>query len=182
MKFQRTLFPALLIFVSSCQTTDIDSEFDRRINYAAYHSFSVCLDDFQIDAKNHPEYNSEKMKTQIKDAIESEMKNYYSVNDMIPELRVGVKISIEDKKFTYRSCDRQEDYHLWPECRLKTFEYSEGTLLIYVADVAKNQIIWNASIAGMTREDLIGNKKLIDNLVKSLFEKYPLVNKSEAQL
>jgi len=174
MRYIHVFTIGVLLFLTSCQTTEINSDYDNKIDFPSYHSFSVCLDDFQITSDKHPEYNNEKMKGLIKSAIETEMKKFYSNNDSSTELRVGVNIKVEDKDFTYRSCERQDEYHRWPECKMKTYEYTEGTLLIYVADISKQQVIWQASFTGMTREDLIENEKVINRVVKSIFEKYPL--------
>lgn len=180
MKIQNLFLVILIVFISSCQTTEINSDFDNKIDFSSYHSFSICLDDFQISSYAHPEYDNEKMKVYFKEAIESEMRKYYTSDEVSPELHVGVNIKIEDKKFTYRSCDNKDIYHEWPECRMKTFEYTEGTLLVYVADVSKKQIIWQASLSGMTKEDLIENKKVINRIVENLFQTFPLHKKEMA--
>ena len=174
LKFPNLLLLISLLLSNSCHTTEVNSDYDSKINFSSYKTFSVCLDDFQINSYKHPEYNSEKMKNQLKNAIESEMQKYYKVDDASPELHVGLNVKIEDKKLTYRSCDSKSVYHEWPECRLKTYEYTEGTLLIFVADVSKNQLIWQASITGITSNDLIENEKLINRLVQNLFQKFPL--------
>jgi len=170
----RNLFLFGLLFLFSCETSEIISDYDSKINFSSYRTFSVCLDDFQISSYKHPEYNSEKMKNHLRSAIETEMQKYYRTDDASPELRVGLNVKIEDKKFTYRSCDNKDVYHEWPECRMKTYQYTEGTLLIFVADVAKNQLIWQASVSGITNNDLIENEKVINRLVQNLFQKFPL--------
>lgn len=177
------IMPILLsLLLVACQPTEIISELDSSVDFSLYHTFSVCLDDFQIRSDEHPEYNNEKMKDYIKEAMETEMKKYYAPNDSIPELRAGVKIIIEDKQLSYRSCDHQDDYRLWKGCSLKTNEYTEGTFLIYVADVAKNQVIWQASFSGIADGAAIENKRIIERTVKSLYQEFPMCQKKASSL
>ena len=77
---------------------------------------------------------------------------------------------------TFTNCDLQEDYNYWQTCTINTVTYTDETLVLYVSDLQKNQIIWQASInceLNKPKEEL---KSYVMNLVEKLFNKYPKTN------
>jgi len=162
-----------MVLLPGCETSRVQSEFDPSVDFTSYKTVSVCLDDFQVMSPDHAGYRSPKMKEYIKDAIETEMKKYYRIEDRLPDLMVGLAVTIQDKKFMYRSCDRVDDYNKWPECKIRSYEFTEGSIHVFVADRNSNRVIWQASLAGIVSDDLAENQKVIQRTLQMLFKEFP---------
>jgi hypothetical protein len=172
----------LTVLLPGCETSRVISEFDPSVDFTSYQTFSVCLDDFEVLSPDHAGYRSEKMKGYFKDAIETELKKHYRIGDPLADLKVGLAISIQDKKLMYRSCDQAGDYDRWPECRIRSYEYTEGSILVFVADRKTNQLIWQASQSGIVNDDLARNRKVIERVIQTLFKEFPGSYKPELKV
>ncbi len=164
---------ALAILFTGCSQIEIDSEYDKQADFSSYKSFSVCMQDIETDSQAQPQYDNLENRLAIRKAIENEMKNLYSVNDASPDLRVGFHIQLENKKIEYRSCTNEGMFQTWRECRFETMDYTLGTLIIYIAAVKTNQIIWQASATGVVENGTNFNEDNIDKVVKLIFKKFP---------
>ena len=152
--------------------TEIVSDHDKYADFRAYRTFSVCLSDPE-PGNEHAEYDNAANRALVKQAVESEMSGWYTQNDSVPDLMAGFRIIIKDKKLTYMNCRDGDNYSTWPECRLETHKYTEGTLVIYVTDTRKGQVIWQASATGALADSPGGDEKLIRRTVSALFDEFP---------
>lgn len=177
MKTLKALSIIFLLTLYGCASTEsVISEFDESVDFDSYNTFVLCVDDLFVENTNFPNYDNNKVRELIGDAVEVQMiKKGHKTNVMDPQLQAGFKLLVEEKEATFYDCKEQDEYSYWAECTINTTIYTEETLVVYVSDFEKNQIIWQAS---MTCDMSRYNKKLpgyINELVETLFNEYPKV-------
>jgi len=177
MRTQKILSLLVTVLLFGCASTEgVLSEFDETADFENYSTFVLCIDDMFVENVNYPEYDNNSVRQLIGDAIEGEMiARDHETNVLEPELQAGFEIILERKEATFESCETEGQYEYWRETTLETIIYTEETLVVYVSDMDKNQIIWQASkVCDMNRSQ----KKLpqyIAELVEQLFNEYPKV-------
>lgn len=175
MKALKILFVFSLFALFDCASTaDVLSDFDDSVNFDDYTSFVICIDDLYVENTKYPQYDNNEVRKVIGNVLEAQMiKEGYKTNVLKPELQAGFELLLEQKEVTFTNCEIQNEYNYWKECTIDTEVYTEETLVIYVSDFSKNQIIWQASLqCDMSRS----KGKLTDyvnELVKAMFEDYP---------
>ena len=100
----------------------------------------------------------------------------HKTNVLNPQLQAGFQIVIEQKANTFTNCEIQDDYNYWRKCTINTVNYTEETLVVYVSDIEKNQVIWQASKTCDLNRSKKTLKPYIEELVESLFNEYPKLN------
>lgn len=171
--WQLAAFTGLLL--AGCSGTDLQSDFDKEADFSGYRTFTVCLSDMDVESEGRPAYDNERNRNLVRAAIEAEMKQRgYTETDSAPELQAGFHIAIEDKQVSFQNCSGRVEYNYWPECRMETYRFTEGTLIIYVTDLKKNQIIWQGSLSGVLSEADGNDEKLIGKIVTKIFERFPV--------
>ena len=80
---------------------------------------------------------------------------------------------VEEKEATFTNCEHQDEYSYWEECTIDTIVYTEETLVVYVSDFNRKQIIWHASIECDMNRAEAKLTDYIDGLVEMLFNEYP---------
>ena len=162
---------------ASTENVSLISEYDNTAKFNEYQTFVICIDDLFVENTSYPEYDNNYIRQLIGKEIENQMIDYgYKTNVIRPQLQSGFQILLVKKEASFTNCDLQEDYSYWKACTINTVVYTEQTLVVYVSDLEKNQIIWQASI----NCDLNKNKNLlksyIPDLVEKLFKEYPKTN------
>ena len=157
----------------ACSGMNVDSSFDTNSKFSSYKTYSICTDDLRSENGNNAVYDNPETRQLIREAIEGEMAKYYKPNESDPDLLVGFEMVVKDKKVIYRNC-RADKENGGPVCTLETTNYTEGTLLIYVTDLKKDIVIWQASANGVLNDAPLKTKKLVNKTVGRLFEEFPL--------
>lgn len=177
MKTIKALSIVFLLMLFGCASTEaVLSDFDESVDFDSYNTFVLCVDDLFVENTKYPNYDNNKVRELIGEAIEAEMIGKgHKTNVLNPQLQAGFKLLVEEKEVTFHNCEVQDEYSYWQECTIDTQTYTEETLVVYVSDFEMNQIIWQASITcDMSRY----NKKLpeyVNELVETLFNEYPKV-------
>ncbi len=177
MKFNIASTLLALSLVFNCASTEVViSEFDETINFDAYSSFVLCVEDLLVEYENNPGYDNPEVRDLIGTEIEKQMiKRGHKLDVMNAELQAGFELILESNELTFENCNSYGEYEYWDETTIETFVYTEETLVLYVSDMGKNQIIWQASIVC----DLnISKKRLpeyINEIVDMVFNEYPRV-------
>ncbi len=166
-----------LILLFGCSEVDIYSDFDNDIDFSDYTTYTIS-EDLGVEYKNYPNYDNDFNRKRIKKAIEFEMnKRGYILDEINPELAAGFQIIIKDQQITIKNCSGIGMYDYWPQCWINTYNYTEGSLVIHVSDIKKNQVIWQGSAIAVLKYKPTKVKIEIDNIVKDIFKKYPLTTK-----
>ena len=169
------LFLALLLF-GCASTNTVISDFDDSIDFNVYNTFVICLDDLYVSNINYPNYDNNWVRELIGEEIESQMMDKGHITNIPnPQLEAGFRILIEEKSTTFTNCDVQYEYDYWRDCTVQTIEYTEETLVVYVSDIRKNQVIWQASMSCNLNRSKKRLHSYVQNIVETLFNEYPLL-------
>lgn len=177
MKFNVASAVLGLSLLFNCASTEVVvSEFDESVNFETYSSFVLCVEDLLVEYENNPGYDNPEVRELIGEEIEKQMiKRGHKLDVMNAELQAGFKLILEKNEVTFENCNSYGEYEYWDETTIETFVYTEETLVLYVSDMTKNQVIWQASIMC----DLnISKKRLpeyIMEVVDLVFNEYPRV-------
>lgn len=170
----------LIFFILGCATTSdlsLLSDFDENAKFNDFQTFVICVDDLFVENTAYPKYDNNYVRQLIGKEIEDQMKGYgYTTNVVKPELQAGFQILIVQKEAVFTNCNLQEDYKYWKSCTINTVLYTEQTLVVYVSDLLKNQIIWQASVNCDLKKPKNQLEEYVKELVIALFEKYPKTN------
>lgn len=176
-KFSFLLF---LIILSSCATSEVVlSEFDENADFDSYSTFVLCVDDLFVENVNHPNYDNNYVRELIGNSLEQEMiMRGHRTNVLNPELQVGFELIVQEKTAEFYNCEFNKEFSYWEEFTLETVEYTEETLVVYVSEFKKNQIIWQASKKCDLNRIKSRLPKLVNKLVHELFNEYPKLNEA----
>ena len=170
----------IIFFTLGCGSTSdmrVVSDYDETANFNDYKNFVICIDDLFVENTNYPKYDNNTVRQLIGKEIESQMESLgYKTNVIKPDLQAGFQLLIVEDEAHFTNCDLQEDYNYWQTSKVKNAIYTDETLVVYVSDLQKNQVIWQASIGCNMNRPEIGLKNYIADLLKLLFENYPKTN------
>ena len=177
MKTTKILILAPLIFLFSCASSSIViSEFDESADFDNYSTFVLCIDDLFVENTSYPNYDNNEVRELIGQAIEQQMTlKGHKTNVLRPELQAGFQLVIQQKETTFTNCEVQSEYEYWPECTIDTVVYTEETLVLYVSDIERNQVIWQASLICDLNRSKNKLEDYVNQLVEQLFNEYPKV-------
>ena len=164
----------LILYLGCASTTDVLSEFDESANFDEYTTFVMCMDDLFVENTEYPTYDNNEVRQLISDEVEAQMlKRGHRTNVLKPELQAGFELIVEKKEATFQNCEVQDEYNYWRECTIDTVVYTEETLVLYVSDFSKNQIIWQASIQCSMNKSKSKLQEYVKELVTMLYNEYP---------
>ena len=169
----------VMFFLECGSTADLKvlSDYDETAGFNDYQTFVICIDDLFVENTNYPKYDNNTVRQLIGKEVEDQMEGIGYKTDVIkPELQAGFQLLIVQEETTFTNCDLQEDYNYWHTCTIKNVTYTEETLVVYVSDLQKNQVIWQASVNCNLNRPEIGLKSYVMDLVEVLFDKYPKTN------
>jgi hypothetical protein len=177
MKALNIISSILILTLFGCaSSTAILSEFDESADFDSYTTFVLCIDDLYVENTNYPNYDNNKVRSMIGDAIEKQMESKgHKTNVLNPELQAGFRLIVQEKEATFTNCERESEYGYWKECTIDTTIYTEETLVVYVSDIDKNQVIWQASMTCDLNRSLGKIEAYVNELVEKLFNEYPKV-------
>ena len=180
MKPFKILSLIIVMFFLGCGSTadlKVLSDYDETASFNDYQTFVICIDDLFVENSNYPKYDNNTVRQLIGKEIEEQMEGLgYKTNVIKPELQAGFQLLIVQEETTFTNCDLQEDYNYWQTCTIKNVTYTEETIVVYVSDLQKNQVIWQASVSCNLNRPEIGLKSYIMNLVDVLYNSYPKSN------
>jgi hypothetical protein len=142
------LSTVLIFTLFGCASTSaVISEFDESTDFDNYTTLVLCIDDLFVENTNFPNHDNNEVRAMIGDAIEQEMKSKgHKTNALNPELQAGSRLVVQEKEATFTNCEKASEYGYWKECTIDIVVYTKETLVLYVSDMHKNQVIWEASM------------------------------------
>ena len=178
MKAIKLISVVVFTFLFNCASTNsVISEFDETIDFDSYTTFVLCVDDLFVENIDYPNLDNNAIRQVIGDYVEAEMiKKGHKTNVLKPELQAGFQIVIEKKEDSFQNCELEHEFSYWHECTINTITYTEETLVVYVSDFSKNQIVWQASLPCNLNRSKENLNPYVKKLVEQLFNEYPKVN------
>ncbi len=168
-----SIFLILLLF-NCASTTEVISQFDETADFDNYNTFVLCIDDLYVENVDYPKHDNNTVRELIGESVEAEMiRRGHRTNVLNPQLQAGFQIVIQEKEATFTNCEHQDEYSYWEECTIDTVIYTEETLVLYVSDFEKRQIIWQASMECDMNKPRTRLPEYIEGLVTELFNEYP---------
>ncbi|NNK87685.1 MAG: DUF4136 domain-containing protein [Flavobacteriaceae bacterium] len=177
MKALRYISIFVLMLVFGCgSTADIVSEFDETVDFDSYTTFVLCIDDLFVENTQYPKYDNNTVRELLGEAVEAQMiEKGHKTNVLNPQLQAGFQLIVEEKEATFTNCEHQDEYSYWEECTIDTIVYTEETLVVYVSDFERKQIIWQASVECDMNRTGANLKDYVKELVIKLFNEYPKI-------
>lgn len=179
MKALKLIGLIAMILLLDCATPNVIlSEYDQDIDFNYYETFTLCVEDFYVNNYNYPELDNNYVREIIGLEVEGQMETLgYKTNVLRTQLQVGFKIAIIEEEVMVRNCEIQEELGYWQTCTINNVIYTRETLIVYVSDIDKNQVIWQATISCELNKPKVALKAYIKSLILELFEEYPEVKK-----
>lgn len=175
-----SLKPSLILIIavllsSSCGSSKVIAEQDPNADFRSYNTFVICAEDLIVKDTKYPEYDNAAMRMQIKESLENEMKQRgYEREVSNPQLQVGFKFVVDDQEVSITNCFDEDEYSYWAGCKIETYNYAEQSLIIYISDLEKDQIIWQGSIIKGLTMSPEKMKRTINRTIEKIFREYPI--------
>ena len=156
----------LLLLITRTAFAQVSTDYDKTVDFRQYKTYTWATPDIQV-GKN-PVYNSDLITSNIEATLKTELtKRGLSLNPESPDLLVGFH-TYTDKKtktvsygpsyplyypFGFRGGWRYLPYGYgnWPYAwnnNMQQVPYTEGTLVVDIADAKTRQLIWRGVIEG----------------------------------
>ena len=169
MKILKPLSFVIVLFLMSCSSVRVTTDYDSQVNFEEYKTFAFYkkgIDKAPI---------SDLDKKRIMRAIESEMlaKGFKKSNN--PDLLVSIftksreKVNVTDNRFV-------PQWHPWyyGGNQIRVTQKTEGTLFIDFIDKDKKELVWQGIGTGALRMHNVEKKEArVKEFVKEVLEKYP---------
>lgn len=177
MKALKFLSTILVLTLFGCASTSaVLSEFDESVDFDSYSTYVLCIDDLFVENTNYPNHDNNEVRAMIGDAIEIQMeKKGHKTNVLNPELQAGFRLIVQEKEALFTNCEQESEYGYWKECTIDTVIYTEETLVLYVSDIVKNQVIWQASLTCDLNRSKGNIEAYVNEIVEKVFNEYPKV-------
>ncbi|WP_298899691.1 DUF4136 domain-containing protein [uncultured Psychroserpens sp.] len=176
--FQLPYLFIFLLIVSCAATSSIDFDYDIDEDFNSHNTFVICEDDLLVEHSNYPDYDNASIREYLSQEVSSQVENLgLTVDSTNPDVQVGFRLVISEETATFRDCSEFSEFNYWRECTIETETYTDETLIIYMSNLEKNQIIWQASMPCNMNISDTKLKSHIAKTVKTLFETYPNIVK-----
>lgn len=167
---------SFLFIISCASTSNLNSEFDESVDFDEYETFVLCVDDFFVENTSYPKYDNLEVRQYIGKEVEQQMINRgHRTNVVKPQLQAGFRILLDHEEVIFTNCDVQTEYGYWKTCTINSEIYTRETLVLYVSDIEKNQVIWQAKIDCDFNRSKPSLEKYAKEIVAEVFNEYPKV-------
>jgi hypothetical protein len=185
----------LVLTLSGCAVTEID----RGADFKHYKTFSWGTSELKAE---NPLYKGDLINRKIKATIADEFaKRGILYTDANPDFLVSYKTYTEQKQQSYGSNYISPyfmpygygffQYGLYPfgfggwgypyGMNRRTYDYTEGTLIIDITDKKTDEVVWRGSVTGNI-QNTNNLQKQIGKGIKAIMKKYPVPVTEEIQL
>ena len=178
----RTLLAVgLSALLGACASTpNTFSQADPSTDFTQYRTYAF----YDNPATNNAEYESlvtNFLKVSVAQQLDARGMNYDPSNpDIVVNFFLNTKEKVRSRSVPTMSGYygyRDPFYDPWPGYAYETRidQYTEGTLNIDVADVARKKLVWEGSVVGKITDEFVRNlEQGLDQAVADIFENYPV--------
>jgi len=151
--------------ISACSTMTVESDWDHDADFSSYKSFAWVLPE-NADARAN-----QIVENRIKSAVITNMEAKKLVEDNTsPDLHVTYMVNVQEQLDVSTTT-----YGYWRGSAVgdvDVYAYDQGTLLIDIIDVKKNQLVWRGTGTGVLASDA-GSQANVDKAVQGILAQYP---------
>lgn len=167
------LLPLLLLFLTSCSSVRVASDYDKNVDFTQYRTFAFYktgIDKVEI---------SDLDKKRILRAIETQMIAKGMTLSETPDLMVNI-FTKSREQINVNQFNSMWGYgwgygwnpYMWGG-RSSVSRYTEGTLFIDLIDAKKKELVWQGEGEGILTENSGDKEKRINEFVAKILEQYP---------
>ena len=165
----------ILLFVTSCVSVRVASDYDKEANFNDYKTFAFYktgIDKAEI---------SDLDKRRILRAIEAEMLAKGFTKSENPDILVSIFTKSREKINVYNNNNwgpygygwRWSPWYWNDFNNTSVTRSTEGTLFIDLIDAGKKELVWQGMGSGYLTRNMEKKEARIQEFVKSIMEKYP---------
>jgi hypothetical protein len=171
---------AALILAGCASTPNTFSQADPTTDFSDYKTYAF----HDNPATNNADYESlvtNFLKVSVAQQLDARGMNYDPSNpDIVVNFFLNTKEKVRSRSVPTMSGYygyRDPFYDPWPGYAYETRidQYTEGTLNIDIADVAKRKLVWEGAVVGRITDDFVRNlEQGLDQAVADIFRNYPV--------
>ena len=177
MKWQRLLCWLLLAApVAGCASPKIGYDFDRSVNFSAYHAYEWIPR--AQEATGDRRLDSSLIDARIRAAIDAQLrsKGYTATAEEKPQFLVAYHVGMKDLIKGSSTQNYMGDRAHGTYTTLSDVQaYKEGTLLIDIVDAGSKHLVWQASALAEVEEGLSPKERdeRINDIVRAMLSHFP---------
>lgn len=168
------------VLAGCTSTPNTFSQADPTTDFSQYRTYGF----YDHPATNNAEYESlvtSFLKVSVAQQLEARGMSYDPSNpDIVVNFFLNTKEKVRSRSVPTMSGYygyRDPFYDPWPGYSYETRidQYTEGTLNIDVADVARKKLVWEGSVVGRINDEFVRNlEQGLDEAVAAIFANYPV--------
>ena len=169
MKFIKLLPLVLVLFVASCTTVKVTTDYDTKTDFNQYNTFAFYkkgVDKVEI---------SDLDKKRILRAIETELTAKGMTKSENPDVIINIFANTSKKINVYN--DNNYFWRPWyygPNFNTRISQYNQGTLFIDMIDNKKKELVWQGIGSGaLSLKSVAKKEERIKEFVTEILAKYP---------
>lgn len=169
MRLIKLLSITLLLFLASCSTVKVTTDYDTKTDFNTYKTFAFYkkgIDKVAI---------SDIDKRRILRAIESEMLQKGMTKSKNPDIIVNIFAKSVKKVNVYNNYNYfWRPWYYGPNFATQMSQYNEGTLFVDIIDNKKKELVWQGIGSGaLVMNNAAKKDARIKEFVAKIMEKYP---------
>ena len=169
MKFIKLLPLVLVLFLASCSTVNVTTDYDSKTDFNEYNTFAFYkkgVDKVEI---------SDLDKKRILRAIETELTAKGMTKSENPDVIINIFANTSKKINVYN--DNNYFWRPWyygPNFNTRISQYNQGTLFIDMIDNKKKELVWQGIGSGaLSLKSVAKKEERIKEFVAEILAKYP---------
>jgi len=177
---KKLIFPILLLFLYSCSSITVTSDYDREVDFTTYKTFSLLK---WRDGNNVLVNEFDKRRLEV--AVANEMvERGYTFAKTGGELAISIFVILEDKTSYTAYTDYYGGYGYYygapwgwggPErTSVHQYDYTQGTIIFNVFDAAQKKLIWQGTAIGEVDNYSERREENVRKGVAEVFARFPI--------
>ncbi|WP_293873792.1 DUF4136 domain-containing protein [Flavobacterium sp.] len=174
MKTLKILPLLLLVVLSSCSSIKVNSDYDKKIDFAQYKTFAFYKNG--IDKVEISDLDKKRILRSIDEVMTAKGFTKNETPDLLVNIftkeREQVDVSRFNSGWGYGWGYGWNPY-MWGGNNTSISRYTEGTLYIDLIDAKKKELIWQGEGEGVLTKDTNKKDEKIKEFVSKILEQYP---------
>lgn len=160
---------------SACSMVTVKSDYDKRKDFSQYKSYKWSQEETPGDAL----MENPALKNRIIEAVNQNLqgKGFAYQDSDEADLSIAIHATVEEKMKVqdWESWDRSGWYNPWwgpYGGNVEVSNYSEGTLVVDIVDVAAKELVWRG-LGTKTIQEFVKDQSKVDEIMGKLLSEFP---------